>query len=157
MLAKTLKRIIDDKLTSAREIGELTGVAPSTVYRWIRGDSEPDFNAVRLMVRHLPDTEAAGSILSSFVAGTAWHFYNVDAELDVNKDGTIDANDALDAAINAVRTASRSLVKVREACNDGAINKDECLELIALLNDVIRHCSITQQVMVHMSDKKKKG
>ena len=51
MLARTLQRLIARNLTSAREIGELTGKAPSTVYRWISGASEPDFNSVRLLLK----------------------------------------------------------------------------------------------------------
>ena len=51
MLATTIRTLIDSELTSAREIGDLTGKAPSTVYRWINGRSEPDFNSIRLLVR----------------------------------------------------------------------------------------------------------
>ncbi|MBI1370469.1 MAG: helix-turn-helix domain-containing protein [Planctomycetes bacterium] len=152
MLAKTLQRIIDDKLTTAREVGDLTGVAPSTVYRWIRGESEPDFNAVRLLVRHLHNPLAVEALLSAFVAGTAWRCYNLEAELDVNADGKIDIDDALDSAIAAVRGAGRSLSAVRKASIDGVVDQDESIELVAILNDVIRQCSITQQVLVIMSE-----
>ena len=152
MLAKTLARMIDSHLTNAKEIGELTGVAPSTVYRWVRGESQPDFDAIRLLVRHLKKPEAVEALLSAFIAGTAWSYHNLDAELDVNRDGAIDASDALDASIEAVRAASRSLAQVREACRDGLLERDAVIELIALLNDVIRHCSVTQQVLVHMSE-----
>lgn len=155
MLAKTLAKLIDDKLTTAREIGELTGVAPSTVYRWIRGESEPDFNAVRLMVRHLQSPAAVEALLSAFTAGTTWRSYNLEAELDVNADGKIDIDDALDSTISAVRSAGRSLAEVRKASLDGVIDPDESIALVALLNDVIRHCAITQQVLVKMSEQRR--
>lgn len=156
MICKTLQKVIDENLTTAREIGDLTGKAPSTVYRWIRGQSEPDFNTVRLLVRHLPNRRAAESILSAFTAGTTWRFYNLEAELDVNADGVIDVNDALDTSIEAVRGAGKALGKVREASKDNIIDKDECIELIGLLNDVIRQCSVTQQILVHMSEERRK-
>ena len=63
MLAKTLKRIIDKQFTSAKEISELTGVSQSTVYRWIAGQSQPDFDSVRLLVRLLPDKRAQKALL----------------------------------------------------------------------------------------------
>lgn len=152
MLSKTLAQLIDRKLTTAREIGELTGVAPSTVYRWIRGESEPDFNAVRLLVRHLHNIDCVEAILTAFTAGSAWRFYNLEGELDVNADGQINIDDALDSTIAAVRSASRSLSAVRKASTDGVIDTQESIELVALLNDVIRQCSITQQVLVYMSE-----
>ncbi|QNN22066.1 helix-turn-helix transcriptional regulator [Planctomycetales bacterium ZRK34] len=152
MLSKTLAQLIERKLTTAREIGELTGVAPSTVYRWIRGESEPDFNAVRLLVRHLHSADCVEAILAAFTAGSAWRFYSLEAELDVNADGQINVDDALDSTISAVRSASRSLSAVRKASLDGVIDTEESIELVALLNDVIRQCSITQQVLVHMSE-----
>jgi transcriptional regulator with XRE-family HTH domain len=156
MLAKTLSRMIDTGMTSAKEIGELTGVAPSTVYRWVRGESQPDFDAIRLLVRHLKNPQAVEALLSAFIAGTAWRYYNLEGELDVNKDGTIDASDALDASIEAVRSAARSLAQVRDACRDGLLPRETVIELVALLNDVIRHCSVTQQVLVHMSETRPK-
>src|ERR1041384_5620406 len=102
MLAKTLSMLLDDRLTTAREIGELTGVAPSTVYRWGRGESQPDFDSIRLLVRHLKNPRAVEAILCAFTAGTGWSFRRSEQELDVNHDGRIDAADALDASIDAV-------------------------------------------------------
>jgi len=156
MLAGTLQKLIDQKLTTAREIGELTGVAPSTVYRWIRGESEPDFDAVRLLVRHLKNADAIEALLTAFVAGSSWRFYNVETELDVNADGSIDIDDALDSTIGAVRNASRSLSAVRKASIDHVIDAEESLRLVTLLNDVIRQCSITQQVLVHMAEHRRR-
>ena len=156
MLATTLQTLIDQKLTTAREIGDLTGVAPSTVYRWIRGESQPDFDAIRLLVRHLPNPKAQGSILAAFTIGTNWRAYNHDLELDVNLDGTVDATDAIDASINAVRAAGRSLSQVRDASRAGALDKDKCVELITLLNDIIHQCTLTQQILVHLSEKREK-
>jgi len=156
VLSKTLATLIDRKLTTAREIGELTGVAPSTVYRWIRGESQPDFDAVRLLVRHLKKEDAIEAILSSFTAGTGWNFYNIESELDLNRDGVIDVDDALDASVSAVRGAGRSLAQVHKAHRLGQLTQEENVELIALLNDVIRQCSITQRILVHITENRRK-
>lgn len=152
MLAKTLSRLIDGGITSAKEIGLLTGVAPSTVYRWVRGESQPDFDSIRLLVRHLKDPRAVEALLSAFTAGTSWRYYRTEIDLDVNADGAIDTADALDASIEAVHTAGRSLAQVRQSCRDGVVQRESAIELIALLNDVIHQCSLTQQILVHMSE-----
>ena len=112
MLQKTLQRIIDQKLTSAREIGELSGVSTSTVYRWIAGQSQPDFDSIRMLVRHLPDKRAQEEILSSFLNGTEWNASRLDLELDFNNDGKIDGEDALEATIESVQAAAKSLGRI---------------------------------------------
>ena len=156
MLAKTLKRIIDKQFTSAKEISELTGVSQSTVYRWIAGQSQPDFDSVRLLVRLLPDSRAQKAILTAFTAGTDWHVTHMNLELDVNLDGKVDAEDALDASCNALKTSSDTLVSIREASNGKILSSDETLELISLLNHTVRHCTITQRILVDMSEQRKR-
>ena len=155
MLAKTLSMLIEERLTTAREIGELTGVAPSTVYRWVRGESQPDFDSIRLLVRHLKNPQAVQAILCAFTAGSGWQFSQNNGELDVNRDGRINAADALDTSIDAVHSAARSLEQVRESCRSGAISRETAVQLLALLNQVIRQCTTTQQILVHMTESRR--
>ncbi|GAB4108064.1 MAG: hypothetical protein Kow00105_13930 [Phycisphaeraceae bacterium] len=156
MLSKTLNRMIEKKQTSAREIAELAGVSPSTVYRWIAGQSQPDFDSIRLLLRHLPNREAQQSLLNAFTMGTNWQFACPDMELDVNADGKIDAADALDASIDAVHTSARNLKQLRSAFRDGKADADEVLELVHLLQQTASHCLVTQQVLVHIMEKQKR-
>jgi transcriptional regulator with XRE-family HTH domain len=156
MLTKTLNRMIRKKQTTAREISEMAGVSTSTVYRWIAGQSQPDFDSIRLLVRHLPNKKAQESLLSVFTMGTTWQFASPDLELDVNADGKIDAADALDASISAVHSSAGNLKKLRLAFRDGMANSEQILELIHLLQSTAGHCMITQQVLVHLSEKNKR-
>jgi len=156
MLKKTLNRMILKKQTTAREIAEMAGVSTSTVYRWIAGQSQPDFDSIRLLIRHLPNKKAQESLLSVFTMGTTWQFASPDLELDVNADGKIDAADALDASIAAVHSASSNLKKLRAAFRDGMANSDQVLELVHLLQTTAGHCMITQQVLVHLAEKNKR-
>jgi len=156
MLTKTLNRMIQKNQTTAREIAELAGVSTSTVYRWIAGQSQPDFDSIRLLVRHLPNKKAQASLLNAFTMGTGWQFACPDLELDVNDDGKIDAADALDASIGAVHSSAESLRKLRHAFRDGMANSEQILELIHLLQNTAGHCTITQQVLVHLSEKNKR-
>ena len=138
MLQKTLQRIIDQKLTSAREIGELSGVSTSTVYRWIAGQSQPDFDSIRMLVRHLPDKRAQEEILSSFLNGTEWNASRLDLELDFNNDGKIDGEDALEATIESVQAAAKSLGRIHGAAHH-PMTAEETLQTIALLNLSLIH------------------
>ena len=156
MLSKTLKRIIDKQFTSAKEMSELTGVSQSTVYRWVAGQSQPDFDSIRLLVRLLPDTRAQKALLTAFTAGTDWHVTHMNLELDINMDGKVDSDDALDASCQALKTSSETLVSIREANKGKVLNSDETLELISLLNHTVRHCTITQRILVDMAEQRKK-
>ncbi|WP_432797810.1 helix-turn-helix domain-containing protein [Poriferisphaera sp. WC338] len=156
MLAKTLQILIDDNLTTAKEIGELSGVSTSTVYRWISGQSQPDYDSIRLLVRHLPNRKAQEAILASFSAGTSWQFEHMELELDVNDDGRIDVDDALDAAIKMMRGSAETLTQLRAAQNGETMDSEKTLQQIALLNQVARNCTITQRVLVDMAEQKRK-
>ena len=156
MIGKILQKLVDDKLTSVKEMGELTGAAPSTVYRWIREESEPSFDSMRLLIRHVPNPQAQAQLLAAVAYATTWHFYNIEAELDVNHDGVVDYKDALDATIEAVRSASEALSEVRQASRGGAIGESDAEELAMLMTTVIRHCSITQRVLARLAEQRRK-
>lgn len=156
MLAQTLQRLVNDKLTNVREIAELTGVASSTVYRWLSGESIPDFETVRMLVRQLPNNEAKEAIITTFVAGTPYRTFHVDADLDVNQDGAIDLNDALDASINSVKSASDSLTSIRLNCNDESEVRHGASQAVTSLDEAIRQCATAQQVLVHLVEENRR-
>lgn len=156
MLKTTLQMLIENEITSAREVAELAGVSTSTVYRWISGQSQPDFDSIRLLVRHLPHRKAQQALLDVLVTGTCWQLSHAELELDVNHDGRIDADDALDASVEAVRCAAESLTTVRDASRGQHLDAEQTLRLISLLNDVVRQCTITQRVLVEMSEARRK-
>lgn len=156
MFDKTLQRIIDEKWTTAREIGELAGVSTSTVYRWLSGETQPDFNSVRLLLRHMTHPRAQEALLGCFTSGTTWQFIRNELDLDVNRDGRIDADDAMDASCEAVKAAADHLHQIRGTCRGRMPTSDETLEMISLLNQAVRHCTIAQRVLVDMAEKRKK-
>ncbi len=156
MLAQTLQRLVNDELTNVREIAELTGVASSTVYRWLSGESIPDFETVRMLVRQLPNPRAKEAIISTFVAGTPYRTFHAEAELDVNQDGCIDLNDALDASINSVKSASDSLTSIRLNSHDDSDVRHGATQAVTSLDEAIRQCATAQQVLVHLLEENRR-
>ena len=148
LIAPTLQKLIDDHTTTAKDLGEMAGVSSSTIYRWINGESEPDFDSIRLILHHLTDSNAQLAILTAFMAGTPWTVTNAAGNLDINHDGRIGPEDALDSAILCVSVASDSLQQIRTACRDGKVTQDDAQRVSQLLADVINQCSITQQVVM---------
>ena len=158
MLRTTLESMIEKKFTTAREMAGLAGVSTSTVYRWISGQSQPDFESIRLLFRHLPSEPAQEALAATFASGTGWQIKGLDPEvdLDFNGDGRVDPFDAIDSSIDAVRSAAESLDKVRTACRDGVIRKEEAIHLIQLFSQTVKQCTVTQQIILKLSEKRHK-
>jgi len=151
LLAPALQKLIDTHTTTAKDLGEMAGVSSSTIYRWINGESEPDFDSIRLILHHLPSADAQLAIITAFIAGSPWTVTQTVGELDVNHDGQVGTEDALDSAISCVLVASDSLQQIRMACSDGKVTQAEAQRVSQLLADVINQCSITQQVVMSIA------
>lgn len=156
LLAETLDQLIRDNVTTASEVATFAGVSNSTVYRWIAHESQPQYDSVRQLVRHLPSRDAREAILTAFLAGTPFQFQCVDEDLDVNDDGKVDAGDALDAAIKAVHAGAESLTLLRESGNGRNYDAEQTLRTIHLLNRMVRQCGITQQVLAQIAESRSK-
>lgn len=156
MLATALQKMIDSEQTNVTEVAELAGVSNSTVYRWIARRSEPSFDAIRRLIRGLPDSKAQEMLLATIITGTSFRVQNYNLDLDINEDGVVNSEDALDAAIKVVRGAGRSLTSVRAAAVAGKVRKDEVVQLIEELNEVIHHAALVQEVLILMVDKKRR-
>lgn len=152
MLAGTLQQLIDEEQTSVTEIAELAGVSNSTVYRWIARRSQPDFDAVRRIIRGLPSKQAQQALLTVITSGTHWRLRDGEPSLDVNRDGKVDTEDALDAAIRVVRSAGQSLAHVRSSCSAGTVKKQDLVDLVSELNQVIEHSTVVQEVLIRLVD-----
>ena len=156
MLASALQKLIDSEQTTVTEIADLSGVSNSTVYRWIARRSEPSFDAIRRLIRGLPNPRAQETLLSTLTTGTKWRLQAQQMSLDLNRDGVIDGEDALDAAIKVVRGAGRSLTSVRAASVAGKVHQDKVVGLIDELNDLIHYSTIVQEVLIRMVDNRKR-
>jgi transposase len=152
MLARTLQHLIGQKLTSVTEVAELAGVSNSTGYRWMADRCQPDFDAVRRVIRGLPSPLAQQALLSVVVTGTNWRLQNNDLKLDLNEDGRIDSDDALDAAIRVVHQAGDSLTQVRANCADQSVTRQQLVDVIDKLNDVMRHSAVVQEILCRMAE-----
>ena len=152
-LHQALQRVIDLKLTSAREMGELAGVSTSTVYRWTTNQTQPDFESVRLLIRLLPSPRAQEELLNALLGGSAWSASRTEVELDVNHDGVIDRDDALAAALVSVQAATQSLSAIHNAARR-PMTTQETLQAVAHLDRAVRHGTLTQRVLIHLDEQR---
>lgn len=153
MLADMLQKLIDDETTSAREIGELAGVSTSTVYRWINRESQPDFDSIRILLKTFPQRKAQEALVSVFTAGTNWSPMFQEHDLDVNHDGKVDAEDALDACIETVRHAAETLHAIRKNLqNRKTLTAEQTIDVLSLLQDVQQNATVTQRILIDLGD-----
>lgn len=160
MLRAILKALVDRRLTTVRELSAVVNVAPSTVYRWLNGQSEPPFSAVHRLARDLPHPDARAMLLNLLAAGapSSHGLEPLDPSADPNVDPNadqgrrVDVDDALDAAIKSVRAAGESLLVVREACKDGRITHDEAAHVLLSLERLRRQCQIASEVVTQLAE-----
>ena len=156
MLSSVLQHIIDERISTAREMGELAGVSTSTVYRWVNRESQPDFDSIRLLVRHLPDPRGQEALLSVILAGTPWRLEYEEHDLDVNHDGQIDAEDALDSCIESVRHSADGLARLRaNTGEDGQLDSDTTLKVLSILQRVTKNAAIATRVLLDMAEQRR--
>lgn len=153
MLDIALQRLVDRKITTAREIAKLADVSTSSVYRWINGESQPDFDSIRKLLRNFRNHHAQRDILMVFTAGTAWQLVHVEEAQVANPNDPSEAVEILDNWIQSVQTMIDDLKRVRGQLQLGqppaAIHNVESLNL---LNQIGQQCVLTQRHLVDLHD-----
>lgn len=155
MLAPTLRRLIEDKRTHAKELAQVAGVAPSTVYRWIDGESEPDFTHLARLMSGLHDTLAREGLLLALLGESGFSVRRENLKLDVNGDGVVDHHDAIAAVCHAIGHTTDSLQAIHDASRDRRLSADELTQVLALLQAAAVQCATTQAVLVEMGKGRK--
>lgn len=155
MLAATLNRLIDDKLTTPKELAQVAGVALSTVYRWLDRSGEPDFSQLIALMSKMSNLQAREGVLLALVADSDFHVMPRSGILDVNGDGVIDQHDALEAVCLAIGHTTNSLQAINQATHDRSLSNEELSQVQALLQEAMHQCATTQAVLVHMNTGRK--
>jgi hypothetical protein len=157
MIAKTLNMLIEKQWSSAREMGEICGKAPSTIYRWIQGQSEPDFVSIKLLLRKLGNRSAQQALLAAFLSDTPWQAVRFDHDLDTNSDGHVNAEDALEAAIKTVKLTGESLDVIHCACKHGKVDASDAVDIIALLDEIAEQSQLARRIVAREVERRKKA
>jgi hypothetical protein len=137
MIADVLRKITYDGLTNVREIAELTGRGESTVYRWINGESQPDFTNIRTLANGLSSKAARQRLVDLFTQAMPvtiqWSEHNGSEDgSNESPDGLV-RQDSVCSCIEAVNHISQAMQLL--ACGDPqSLKSDEILEASHLLN-----------------------
>jgi hypothetical protein len=152
LLAETAKNLhcaadaisfaIDQGWTTPAQLCEIIRCSDSTLSRWKNGESEPGFNQITCLVRQHPLPDFKMLFPSVMVAATPVMLMYADGELDFNKDGRVDACDALAQIVEATARLAEQARKLAEPAMKGgrcrAMTPGEALDLRTRMAEVAR-------------------
>lgn len=153
MLSHTLNSLIDDGHVTVKVLSIVGECPESTVRDMLHRESDlPQYRRLARWCRHLPDV-CRQALIDSLTAGTAsCQTHRID--LDVNHDGRVDQDDAIDGAIQMNRHIAGILEQVRKASRDGRIDEGESAQIVQLLRDSIRSADTIVQLLMQITRKR---
>ena len=144
-LRLTLRHFLDRDKTSVAELARVSGYAPSTVYAWLADDGkDPRLDAVMSWITLHPNKRLREE-LASVLCGQQVVLSDIDDDLlDVNGDGTIDAADALRAAIESVDMVAQVLREVSDAARRERLTETDTAGAIDVIHQTQYQLMITE-------------
>jgi len=158
MLCETIQRLIESHHTTVKELADVAGYAPSTIYGWLGGVSRFPADAIRAWCSRHPSITVQNAIADVMTGGRATITAPLtDDDLDVNGDGKIDLNDALDIAIGGIDHASQFLAQVRDAHVSGEVNGDTIIDIVKAETNLRRRADRARAILRHLEVNRRKA
>ncbi len=145
-----IRHLLDTKLTTLKEIEEVTGRGTSTIYRWMNAESEPHYTDMRLLVRHLPNPQARRTMVAMMTSDLPI-VVNWVAEDDfaVRDDAGArhDGHDVLDRTIVALECLTQVIAEEHEAVRTGEVSAASFANLVTMMDDTVRHITVSKSLL----------
>jgi transcriptional regulator with XRE-family HTH domain len=151
MFGTIIRQLLDDKLTSLRELEEVTGRGTSTIYRWINDETEPHFTDVRLLVRHLERSEARHTLVGLLTADLPivvdWLAEESRKDWGEETDAQRAGHEVLERSLFALDCLSDALSEGNEAIRKQDLSKASYVKIITLIDATIRHLTTAKNML----------
>ncbi len=149
MIDTVLSQLVAQRVTSVKEICDITGRGDSTVYRWLSGQSEPEFSEMVALMRSVSSPEVRRALVDTFTKElpVRVEWLNDDATLHRDAD-TKARHDAMDLAVLAMASLVRVLVQQRPTLHGGQLDqtgREETIELIDAAMTHLGNCKVVMQ------------
>lgn len=145
-----IRHLLDAKLTTLKELEEVTGRGTSTIYRWMNGESEPHFTDMRLLVRHLSNPKARRTMVAMMTSDLPivvnWVGED-DFIVEDEKGARHDGHDVLDRTIVALECLTHVIAEEHEAVRSGEVSAASFASLVTLMDDAIRHITASKSLL----------
>ena len=150
MFGPIIRHLLDNKLTTIKEIEEVTGRGSSTIYRWINDESDPHHTDMRLLIRHMSNPEARRSILSLLTADLPivinWVIQEPvpDRDDDAAESG---GHEVLDRSLLALDCLTHALSEGNDVLRRQKLTKESYIKLISLVDQTIHHLTSSKNLL----------
>ncbi len=150
MFGPIIRHLLDNKLTTIKEIEEVTGRGSSTIYRWINDESDPHHTDMRLLIRHLSTPEAQRTILSLLTADLPivinW-IADEGTPDNENDPGERGGHEILDRSLLALDCLTHALSEGNEALRRQTLTKESYIKLLSLVDETIHHLATSKNML----------
>lgn len=150
MFGTIVRQLIDQRLTTVKEIEEVTGRGTSTIYRWINGESEPHFMDMHLLIQQMADPRArrmiVGVLTSNLPVVISW-IGEDEPDESVPQERRAAGTEVLERSLVALDCLSHALTEGNEAIRRQELTKDSYIKLVSLVDETIRHLTASKNML----------
>ena len=152
MFGPIIRHLLDNKLTTIKEIEEVTGRGSSTIYRWINNESDPHHTDMRLLIRHMSSPQARRSILSLLTADLpiVINWIAEHPTPDVQSDDSVTdrgGHEVLDQSLIALDCLTHALSEGNDALRRQTLTKESYIKLVSLVDETIHHLTTSKNML----------
>lgn len=148
VISETIRTVIDQGLTTARELADIAGINSSTVSRYQNDEPRVAFDTVNAWVRHHPNDAVKQAFYACLPAPQ-----QKEVELDINGDGKIDIDDIFDGSI---KTCQRGMDLMAHVRGNQSISGDDAAEIELMATDVKRAVDHVARVAASIASRRRK-
>ncbi len=149
MLGHVIRHLLDNKLTTIKEIEEVTGRGSSTIYRWINDESDPHHNDMRLMIRHMRNPDARRTTLSLLTSDlpVVINWIADDAASEPDTGDHRGGHEVLDRSLIALDCLTHALSEGNDALRRKELTKESYIKLVAMVDETIHHLTASKNML----------
>lgn len=162
MYGQIIRRLLDEKLTTLKELEQVTGRGTSTIYRWMRGESEPHAGDLRQLVREVRDPRAKRLIVSMLIADLPLVVHWIDQDQSLREQfesrQSPDGHDVVDMSLMALAAVTELLVAERESIRtEPELTEETYTRLVRLTDDAVRYLTTSRLMLDKYLRKRRKA
>ena len=157
VISQVLSELVHQKVTSVKEIADVTGRGESTVYRWLAGQSEPEFSEMVTLMRSVASPKVRKRLVDTFIKELP-----VQVEWLNDADGALSPTatsqqrmDAVDLAVLAMASLVRVLIAQRPSLRGKELDDKDREETVELIEAAERHLDNCRMALLAKGGRRK--
>ncbi len=149
MFGHVIRHLLDNKLTTIKEMEEVTGRGSSTIYRWINDESDPHHTDMRLLIRHIRNPSAGRTILGLLTSDlpVVINWVHDETPPDESTGDERGGHEVLDRSLIALDCLTHALSEGNDALRRRELTKDSYIKLITLVDETIHHLTASKNML----------